>query len=120
MDTKNNSSSVVGRKNQNSMSKKENQTLMGVLAYLGPLVIVSYFMAKEDPFIKFHIKQGIVLLIIEIVIWLLGSMFWSLWMVMELLNFFVFVLVIIGIFNVAERKEKELPLVGSFSHYFSF
>ena len=33
-------------------------------------------MAKENPFVKFHIKQGLVLVVIELIIWLLRSMFW--------------------------------------------
>ncbi|MBI1755245.1 hypothetical protein HY250_01765 [Candidatus Azambacteria bacterium] len=31
-----------------------NKTLMGILAYLGPLVIVSYVTSKDDAFVKFH------------------------------------------------------------------
>ena len=34
---------------------------MAVLSYIGPLVIVSYIVANNDPFVKFHIKQGLVL-----------------------------------------------------------
>lgn len=97
-----------------------NRTLMGVLAYLGPLVIVSYIMAKEDPFVKFHIKQGLVLLVIGIIIWILNPMFWSFWMLMRILHFIILILTIIGIINVVNGKEKQLPFVGQFSRYFSF
>ena len=93
---------------------------MGIIAYLGPLVIISYLVAKNDPFVKFHIKQGLVLLVIEIVIWLLSTTMWQLWMLLNLVNLAVLVLVIIGIVNVVQGAQKELPLVGSFSKYFSF
>lgn len=99
---------------------KENKTLMGVLAYLGPLVIVSYLTAKDNPFVKFHIKQGLVLLVIEVIMWVVGSMFWPLWMLINLINLAVLILSIIGIMNVVQNKEKELPLVGQFSRHFSF
>lgn len=115
-DTKN---SNVGA-NPSSPSKKESKALMGVLAYLGPLVIVSYVMAKEDPFVKFHIKQGLVLFVIEIIVWVISSMFWSLFLFMNLVNLAVVIFSIIGILNVLQGREKELPLVGQFSHYFNF
>lgn len=107
-------------KNSSSISKKENRALMGILAYLGPLVIVSYVMAKEDPFVKFHIKQGLVLLVIELIVWVLSPMLWSLFALIQLVNLAVLVLVIIGIINVVQGREKELPFIGQFSRYFSF
>jgi len=103
-----------------SLDKKENKTLMGILAYIGPLVIVSYLVAKDDPFVKFHIKQGLVLVVIEVIVWVLASIMWSLFMFVNLINLAVLILAIIGIVNVVEGKEKELPFVGQFSRYFSF
>lgn len=102
------------------LSKKDNKTIMGILSYLGPLVIVSYLVAKDDPFVKFHIKQGLVLVVIEVVVWVIASMVWTLFMFINLINLAVLILAIIGIVNVVEGKEKELPFVGQFSRYFSF
>jgi hypothetical protein len=51
---------------QNAAS--QDNKLMGILAYIGPLIIVSYLVAKDDPFVKFHIKQGLVLFVIEIAV----------------------------------------------------
>lgn len=94
--------------------------LMGILSYLGPLVIISYLMKKDDPFVKFHIKQGLVLLSIEVIIWVLSaSLFlWTLWPIYRIIHLALFVLSIIGIINATQEKEKELPLVGSLSRYF--
>ncbi len=97
---------------------QQKNTLMGVLAYLGPLVIVSYIAAKDDPFVKYHIKQGLVLLIAEAVVWLLGSFFWQLWVIYEIINLACVILSIVGIINVVQGHEKELPLVGQFAHQF--
>ncbi|MFA6896654.1 MAG: DUF4870 domain-containing protein [Candidatus Paceibacterota bacterium] len=118
MDTSNNNANVG--ENSNSPTKKENKTLMGILAYIGPLVIVSYLVAKDDPFVKFHIKQGLVLIVIELIAWVLSSMFWRFFMFMNLVNLAVLIFAIIGILNVTQGKEKELPLIGQFSKYFSF
>lgn len=102
---------------------EQKNVLMGILAYLGPLVIVSYIIAREDPFVKFHIKQGLVLLVIEVGLWILSSFFWTLfyqfWMMWQIFNFALFILAILGIVNAAQGKEKELPLVGSFAKNFN-
>jgi len=96
-----------------------NNTLFGVLAYLGPLVLVSFYLGKDSPFVKFHVKQGAVVFSLEIIVWLLSSM-WSLWMIINLLNLVTLVLSIIGIINVVQKKEIPLPAVGGFSKYFNF
>ena len=94
--------------------------VMAVLAYIGPLLIVSYLTAKDDPMVKFHIKQGLVLLVIEVALWVLGSVFIPfLWQILNLINLGVVILSIIGIVNVLQGKEKELPLIGKFSSYFN-
>ncbi len=94
-------------------------TVMGVLSYLGPLVVVSFLVSKDDPFVKFHIKQGLVLLVIEAALWVIQLMFWQLWPVTSILRIGVVVLAVLGIVNVVQNKQAELPLVGQFSKYFT-
>ncbi len=82
---------------------------MAVLSYLGILVLVPLLTdAKNDPFVKFHIKQGLALLIVDIIasfiVWV-PFVGWILWLG-------IVVLFIIGIVNAASGKEKELPLIG--------
>ncbi len=98
----------------------DNHTLLGILSYIGPLVIVSFMMGKEIPFVKFHVKQGAVLFAIEVVLWLIGSFLWQFWMLMNILNLAVIILAIIGIVNVVQRQEKPLPIIGHLSKYFKF
>ena len=44
----------------------KNNTVMGVLAYLGLLVFIPMFAAKESKFAQFHANQGLLLLILWI------------------------------------------------------
>jgi uncharacterized membrane protein len=97
-----------------------NETVMGVLAYLGILVIIPLLVSMNDPFVKFHAKQGLVLFCIEVVISAIGFGFPPFWMIINLINLAVLVLVIIGIVNVAQHQQKELPIVGSLATYFTF
>jgi uncharacterized membrane protein len=104
------------------LSEKDKGTAMAVLAYLGPLVIVSYFVAKDIPFVKFHIKQGLVLFVIEVAFAFIVKTFWIFLFFMAFLIPFIqlgiAVLAILGIVNAVQGKEKELPLVGSFGKVF--
>jgi uncharacterized membrane protein len=108
-------------------SKNEVNT-MALLAYLGPLCLVPLLTGEKDEFVKFHVKQGIVLLVIEAAIWaiwnfFLGSMVWS-WSwgfyttLANIQNFIwlgVGVLSVIGLLNVVNGQQKELPIVGKYS-----
>lgn len=99
------------------MEEGKKNVPMGVLAYLGPLVLISYFVAKDDPFVHFHIKQGAVLLIVEVAVWFIGMMVWMFWPLLQLINLVVIILAIIGIINVVKGVEQELPVVGKYARY---
>jgi uncharacterized membrane protein len=100
----------------------QKNTLMAILAYVGPLVIVSYLVAKDDPFVKFHIKQGLVLFVIEVVLWVLMDMFYwqiyMLWPLIDLIDLAILVFAVMGIVNAAQGKEVQLPIIGSWSSSF--
>ena len=105
---------------QMHQAKPEHKTLMGVLAYVGILIIIPFLMAKDDPFVKFHIKQGLLLVIVEIAVWVIGITMWQLWTILSLVNLASLVFSIIGIVNVVQGQQKELPLIGALAHKFTF
>lgn len=84
--------------------------LMGILAYLGVLVLIPLLMARNDKFVRFHVNQGLILLICGIVISFAGGILPFLWV----LYIATFVLMVIGIINVVKGETKKLPLVGNF------
>jgi uncharacterized membrane protein len=103
-----------------------NETVMGILAYLGILFLVPLIVSKNDPFVKFHVKQGLVLFCLELIVSFVGYGFgygFGLLVflpIVELLNLAILVFVIIGIINVANHQQKELPIVGHFASMFTF
>ena len=106
----------------NTTNAKEDNKIFGILSYLGPLVIISLLVKKDDSTVKFHSKQGLVLFCIEIILSVLmsGRMMWSLGPLYSLINLGILVLAILGILNVLGGKEKELPIVGGLARYFTF
>lgn len=102
------------------VAAQNNHTMLAVLSYIGPLVIVSYLMGKDNEFVKFHTKQGLVLFGIEIVAMILASMMYSFWMIINIINLGTLVLSIIGIVNAVQGNRKELPLVGGLAKNINF
>ncbi len=95
----------------------DNTTLMGILAYLGILVIIPYLTARDNAFVKYHVKQGVVLAVIEIGIWVIGMSLYMLTPILGIVNLGLLVLSILGIVNVINKKEAEVPLVGQFAKH---
>ena len=96
----------------------QSNKAMGILAYLGLLVLVPILAAKNSRFARFHANQGLVLLIVEIGfsiisalknIHFIGGVFG---VVGALGSIVTLALAIIGIVNAAQGKVKELPVIG--------
>lgn len=98
-----------------------NKTLMGILAYLSILVVVPLVSEmKNDPFVKFHAKQGLVLVIFEAIGWVLFKLPVFGWILFPVLELSFLILMIIGIMNVVNKHTKELPLIGHLASHFKF
>ncbi len=77
--------------------------------------------AKNDPFVKYHVKQGLVIFIAWIAVGILGYMIpWQLWMVERALELALFILMVIGIMAAAKGEEKPLPIIGKLGEQFKF
>jgi uncharacterized membrane protein len=70
--------------------------------------------------VKFHIKQGLLLLIIEIALWILSMLLWMLWPLWQVLNVIVIIFAIIGIVNAVKGIEKDLPFIGKYGSQLKF
>jgi uncharacterized membrane protein len=51
------------------MSPSSDRTLMVVLSYLGLLALIPYLTKKDDAEIHWHAKNGVGLLILDVVVW---------------------------------------------------
>lgn len=93
---------------------------MAVVAYI-IFFIPLLTEAKNDPFVKYHVKQGLVLFICSFGVYLVGQVIPVLgFVVASLLNIVIIVLLIVGIINAANGDEKPLPLIGKFADNFKF
>ena len=109
---------------------EQNKTL-SLFAYLGILVLIPLFGAKESKFARFHCNQGLILLITLIgwavvynvlmaifraILW--NGVGWRLYSLLDTILSLVYivftVLAIIGIVNTLNGKAKELPVIGKY------
>jgi len=103
------------------ITKKEKNTGMAIIAYI--LFFVPLLTdAKDDPFVKYHVRQGLVLFITAIIVWIIDRFLFLIpvigWGLTYLLGFFMLTLFIIGVIHAAGGQQKPLPLIGKFSEKF--
>lgn len=103
----------------------EDNRLMALLAYLGPLALVPYLAAKQSPFAQYHALRGLNLFLLEVAYGVgaavLSGLFTLVWFRLGLalgllfnIGWLFFVAMsIIGIVNVCNGEKKDLPLVGA-------
>jgi len=103
------------------ISNTEKNTGMAVIAYLLFFVPLLIDDVKDDPFVKFHVKQGLLVFLILIisstfrVFPILG------WYVSKLTYIFIVSMLIIGILNALAGKKEPLPLIGKYAEeWFKF
>lgn len=120
MENKNNHAEFVkGHGFPTPNKTKEKNIFLAAISYVGPLIIISYLFSDNDSFVKFHIKQALVLIVADVLLWVLAKIVWPLWALFGIFHMIDWVLVIIGIVNAARGEEKELPFVGKFASHFS-
>lgn len=109
--------------------------VMGILAYIPLLFLIPYFAAKNSVFAKFHANQGLLCTIVLLALGLVNTVIGLIVGLIFGIGSIIFLQVIgdiicwiigiasaaiflyfmiIGIINAANRKLKELPLIGSF------
>ncbi len=97
----------------------ENNKTMGILAYIGILVLVPIFGAPQSKFARFHASQGVTLAIIAIVLGVVEGIMAFIPVIGTIVGIIlgipclaIFALAIIGIINAAQGKAVELPIVS--------
>lgn len=93
--------------------------VISILDYIGILWILGLFIEKDDPDVKFHTNQGLILFLLEVVtgvfsvlsvIPILGIVFT---LAGGLLGIVCLVLAILGIVNAAQGLQKPARSIGT-------
>ena len=110
----------------------ENNKGMAIIAYLIFFIPLLTGDSKKSPFVRFHTNQGFVLFLFAVILMIVWSIIWSifiggiyysfswgLWRFLSLISWLLWLaiaaLCIIGIINAANGKMKPLPVIGKFT-----
>ncbi len=108
------------------MSDIKNGKAAAVLSYF--LVGILWWLLdekmKKNSFVKYHVKQALVLLIASIAVSVAG---WFLiwiptigWLAYMILRLGILILWIMGILKAAQGVKAELPIIGQYAKHFDF
>lgn len=114
----------------------ENNKGLAALSYIGPLALIPYFGNKESKYVKYHAVQGMNLLIIWIIYWIVFALFHLIKVTdactivnngtmincihktpsiitipLDIIGLFIFALSIIGFVFALIGKAKKVPLL---------
>lgn len=102
-----------------SSSGAGDDKTMAALSYLGILVLIPLLTKKGDKFVMHHAKQGLVLLIAEVIFgfagWILAFIPVIGWLISTVVWLYIVIMIIMGLINAAGGKHWEMPLLGGFA-----
>lgn len=85
-------------------------TILAMLSYLNVLVFIPILLSKKNDFVKYHAKQGLILLLfttIAIFSFYIPVLPW-------ILALYILVCILFGLWNVFTSREKALPILGKY------
>ena len=87
------------------------QMLFGVLSYLPILVLIPLLIKKDDDFVHFHAKQGLIMLIVWIAVAIISMVPIVGWILGPLLYVVIAIIALIAIVKVLMGEKWEIPIV---------
>ncbi len=90
------------------------------LSYLNVLVIIPILLQRDNPYTRFHIRQGLALLIVTI-IWGFVSLLPVIGKVLSLLgSVYILIMTVMGVLDALSGRERELPLLSNIAKLIEF
>ena len=93
----------------------EKGRTMAILCYLSILVLIPYFSKKKNPYVNFHAKQGMNILIYEVMLYAFDNIVSKISPGIGFLAYigilFLIVLSLLAIINVISGEARELPII---------
>lgn len=101
-------------KNKSRDSKNKVMAMVAYIVFFIPMITQD----RDDPFVKFHIKQGITLFVAWIAAGFISLVPIIGWIIAPFLSLLIFALIVIGIYRANKGEQKPLPLIGKYADNF--
>lgn len=92
-----------------------NETIFASLSYMWVLCLVPALLKKDQPFVRFHARQGLMLFIIEVALGIIGIVPFLGLAIARIGLLVCSVISIIGIVQVVRGKEWKIPFVNEWA-----
>jgi len=90
---------------QKTSSSSSDSNLMAALSYLWILSVVMIMVKKDDKYVLFHAKQGLVLFLASFFLWFIPVLGW-------LLQLMIVLGVVLGFVQALSGKKWRMPIVA--------
>ncbi len=90
------------------------------LSYFGLLLIIPAVIQKDNPYTVFHVKQGMALLIVNVIVIFVCLQVSFPALLCQTVSIVLLIINIIGIVNAISGKVKPLPLIGFIGELLNF
>lgn len=94
------------------IDKNKGMAILAYIIFFIPLLTE----AKDSPFVKFHIKQAIVLIVASILVSVIGAVIPFLGLLIAPIgSLVVFILWIMGLMHAINGEAKQVPVIGKYA-----
>ncbi len=91
------------------------QIVLGILSYIPILVLIPVLIKKDDDFVHFHAKQGLVLLFVWVGVWIITIIPFVGWIIGILLSTILSLISLVAIVKVLMGEKWEIPVVSTYA-----
>lgn len=91
------------------------QMVFGVLSYIPILVLIPLLVKRDDEFVHFHAKQGLILLIVWIAAWIVTFLPFVGWLIYSLAVVCLGIISLIAIVKVLMGQKWEIPVICTYA-----
>ncbi len=97
----------------------EDNKVIAAIGYLWILCLVPLLAKKDSKFAQFHGKQGLVLTVVSVILWVVGFILAFIpvigWLILLVAWITILVLAVLGIVNALNGQYWEMPVLGEYA-----
>ncbi|MBC7194528.1 MAG: hypothetical protein H5U37_02610 [Caldisericia bacterium] len=100
------------------IDRDDEKRILAAISYIPLLFIIPLVLVKDDQFVHSHAKQGFVLFIVEVIIWVLGHIPLIGWVFRYIIGVIIFLVALYAFIEALVGKFWKIPIIGDISEEF--
>lgn len=97
------------------IDREDEKRIISAISYIPFLFIIPLVFVKEDSFVHSHAKQGFVLFIFEVILWVLGKIPLIGWLFKYVIGIVIFLVALYAFIEALLGKFWKIPIIGDIS-----